>query len=68
MAERRLLHRYNPTMDTTEGGDVEDNAVRGVRRALGGSFHPGKVAWGEPMSIETQRPLAATGVIEPVKT
>ena len=47
VAERRLLHRYDPTMDTTEGGDIEENAVRRVRRALGGSFHPGKVAWGE---------------------
>jgi hypothetical protein len=47
MAERRLLHRHDPTMDTKEGGDIEDNAVRRVRRALGGSCHPGKVAWGE---------------------
>ncbi len=46
-ASERLLHRYDPTMDTQEGGNIEDNGVRRVRRVLRGSFRPGKVAWGE---------------------
>ncbi len=47
VSEQRLFHRYDPTMDTGEGGDISMNAVRRVCRALGGSFHEGKVAWGE---------------------
>jgi hypothetical protein len=46
-AERRLLHRYDPNMDTGEGGDIELNGVRRLRRALGGVFREGAVGWGE---------------------
>jgi hypothetical protein len=46
-SDNRLLHRYDPTMDTGEGGDIELDAVRRVRHALGGSFRPGPVRWPE---------------------
>jgi hypothetical protein len=40
-----LLHRYDPAMDTEEGGDIDMNPVARLRRALGGSFRAGAVAW-----------------------
>lgn len=45
VSDQRLLHRYDPSMDTPDGGDIELDAVRRVRRALGGSFRPGPVRW-----------------------
>jgi hypothetical protein len=36
-----LLHRYDPAMEPAEGGDYEENGIRRIRRALGGSFRPG---------------------------
>ena len=41
----RLHHRYDPAMDTEEGGDADQNPVLRLRRALGGSFRPGAVDW-----------------------
>jgi hypothetical protein len=41
----RLYHRYDPSMDTGEGGDIDMNPVARLRRTLGGSFHPGAVDW-----------------------
>jgi hypothetical protein len=40
-----LLHRYDPAMDTEEGGDIDMNPVARIRRTLGGSFRAGAVAW-----------------------
>jgi hypothetical protein len=41
----RLHHRYDPAMDTEEGGDAEQNPVMRLRRSIGGTFRPGAVAW-----------------------
>lgn len=43
--KERLFHRYDPNMDTEEGGDIDQNPVARIRAALGGSFHPGPVDW-----------------------
>jgi hypothetical protein len=40
-----LFHRYDPVMDTSEGGDYDNNPVTRIRVALGGSFAPGAVDW-----------------------
>jgi len=40
-----LYHRYDPSMDTQEGGDISINPVQRIRRALGGSFAPGPIDW-----------------------
>jgi hypothetical protein len=41
----RLYHRYDPSMDTGEGGDIDMNPIARLRRSLGGSFHAGAVDW-----------------------
>jgi hypothetical protein len=41
----RLHSRYDPAMDTGEGGDIDENPVRRLRRALGGSYQAGAVSW-----------------------
>jgi hypothetical protein len=40
-----LLHRYDPAMDTYEGGDAELHPLARLRHALGGSFAPGGTDW-----------------------
>jgi|RhiMethySRZTD1v2_1073278.scaffolds.fasta_scaffold19254_8 hypothetical protein len=41
----RCFHRYDPAMDTDEGGDIDMNPVARIRRSLGGSFRAGAVDW-----------------------
>ena len=41
----RLLHRYDPAMNSQEGGDYDANPLGRIRAALGGSFWPGAVDW-----------------------
>jgi hypothetical protein len=41
-----LFHYYDPAMNPAEGGDVEQSALRRIRRALGGgTFHAGPQKW-----------------------
>ena len=40
-----LLHRYDPAMDTREGGDIDMNPVARIRRSLGGNFRRGAIDW-----------------------
>jgi hypothetical protein len=37
--KERLLHRYDPAMDPSEGGDIAQNGVLRIRRALDGARH-----------------------------
>jgi hypothetical protein len=44
-ADDRLYHRYDPAMDTGEGGDIDQSPLRRVQEELGGHFRPGAVDW-----------------------
>jgi hypothetical protein len=40
-----LQHRYDPTLDTGDQGDIDTSALRVLRQGLGGHFVPGPVSW-----------------------
>jgi hypothetical protein len=40
-----LYHRYDPTMNTGEGGDIDHSPLSRLRESLGGHFMPGSVSW-----------------------
>jgi hypothetical protein len=40
-----LYHRYDPNMDTEEGGDIDADGIKRLRRSLGGHFAAGPDKW-----------------------
>ena len=63
-----LYHRYDPSLETGDQGDIEMNPVRVLREQLGGHFKPGAVSWPgrrDPMlaALNTRAPKV---VIDPV--
>jgi hypothetical protein len=40
-----LQHRYDPSMDTGENADIDQDPVRVLRELLGGFLRPGAVSW-----------------------
>jgi hypothetical protein len=40
-----LQHRYDPSMDTGENADIDQDPIRVLRELLGGFLRPGAVSW-----------------------
>lgn len=42
---RQMIHTYDPSIDTDENADIEQNPLRVIEALLGGEFSPGPVSW-----------------------